>query len=256
MEKKEELSMKKKFAIMVVAVFLALGMYTPACFGYSVAVGDWITYGNSYGNLTGEMAVSVGSSSSGPFNYVYNTFCLEVSENMNWNTPYYVNDISDSAIRGGTDGDGGATPGRDPLSIGTAYLYYNFYAGTLANYNYVDPTNRTTSADALQIAIWYLENEIDSFSTGWHYYGNNWYNVSTTVHNLVDTFLADAASSGWNDIGTVRAVNIVSYDYFGHCTNKQSSLIAEVVVTPEPLTVSLLGLGILALGVMRRRMRK
>lgn len=240
--------MKTKLAIMAFAVILALGMYVPASFGYSVEVGDWIKYYDSTGNLTGEMAVYASDSHYGTYTYMYNTFCLEISESMSYGSAYYVNDISDSAVRGGTDGDGGATPGRDPLSIGTAYLYYNFYVGTLAGYNY----GSANSADALQIAIWYLENEITSYSTGWHNYGG-WYEVTQTVHDLVQSFLDAASTSGWTDIGTVRAVNITTS--YGEC--RQSSLIAErMVVTPEPLTVSLLGLGILGLGLMRRRMHR
>lgn len=243
--------MKTRIAIMAFAVILAFGMYVPASFGYSVEVGDWIKYENSYGNLTGEMEVWASDTHYGTYSYMYNTFCLEISESMSYGSSYYVNDISDSAVLGGTDGDGGATPGRDPISVGTAYLYYNFYMGTLAGYNFIDPTTRTTSADALQIAIWYLENEITSYSTGWHNYGGYYY-VTDTVRDLAQSFLDAAAASGWTDIGTVRAVNIVnSYGQY-----RQSSLIAERVVTPEPLTVSLLGLGILGLGLMRRRMHR
>ena len=91
----------------------------------------------------------------------------------------------------------------------------------------------------------FRSNEISSFSG---------LGLTTAEIALANTFVTAANASGWTDIGTVRVVNIVSYGYDGRVTNRQSSLIAEVAV-PEPLTVSLLGLGILGLGIMRRKMR-
>jgi len=250
MEKKEVLSMKKKIVIMVFAVVLALGMYAPTCLGYSVEMGDWITYGPGIGSnfLTGEMSVSVADTSAGPFGYVYDTFCLEQYETMNWNTPYYVNDVSQYAVHGGTFTS-------DPISNRTAWLYYNYFNNMLAGYDYFGPT-RAQSADALQLAIWYIENEIGSVVG----YGG----ASTLAQTFLNNAMAAAGGMfpSWvNQYAPgqyyVSVVNITTSDINnGYWDQKQSSLIAERVVTPEPMTISLLGLGILGLGLMRRRMHR
>lgn len=241
--------MKTKLAIMAFAVILTLGMYVPASFGYSVAVGNWIKYYDDYGDLTGEMKVYASTSQFGTYSYMYNTFCLEVSETMNYGPyySYYVNDVSGSAIKGGQD-YGNTTPNSDPISVGTAYLYYNFYMGSLAGYNFTNPTLRTASANALQTAIWYLEDEISLTDPQ---IGGN-----TFLQAVITQFGSIANAQLDNSIYSVAAVNITNSSY-PYSTTRQSCLIAEeMVVTPEPLTVSLLGLGILGLGLMRRKMHR
>ena len=86
----------------------------------------------------------------------FQTFCLEENEYIYSNTEHSAT-ISNAAINGGV---GGATDGEDPISVGTAYLYFQFAKGTLPNYNYEGTaTNRKSSAGELQQAIWWLENE-------------------------------------------------------------------------------------------------
>jgi hypothetical protein len=250
MEKKEELSMKTKIAIMVFVVTLAVGMYAPACFGYSVELYDWVKFHSSYGNLTGELTVEVSDYWYGPYTSAgYSTFCLEINESLSPYYVYQVNDISEKAIKGGETT-------YDPIDPRTAYLYYNFFMETLSDYDYTPGAGRVASADALQIAIWYLENEITNYDIGDHWWGSGMhtihYNVSSGVHSLIVKYLDDAAVCGWTDIGTVRAVNIAN---FQGCL-AQSTLIAERVITPEPMTISLLGLGILGLGLLRRRIHR
>ncbi len=240
--------MKRRIAIMAFAVILALGMYVPASFGYSVEAGDWIRFEDSYGTLTGEMEVWASDTHYGTYSYMYNTFCLEIYETMDyydppWYPSYYVNDVSGSAIKGGQD-DGNATPNSDPISVGTAFLYYNFYMGTLENYNFTDAALRTASADALQRAIWYLEDEISDPGS----------NIFLTA--VISQFGSIENAQLDNNIYSVAAVNITT-QWYGTTYYNQSTLIAEeMVVTPEPMTVSLLGLGILGLGLMRRRMHR
>jgi hypothetical protein len=85
----------------------------------------------------------------------FQTFCLEKSEHISpYDATYYVA-FSDSAYYGGI---GGGSDG-DPISIGTAYLYYQFAKGTLGIYNYTTTAGRHASAAALQNAIWCLEEE-------------------------------------------------------------------------------------------------
>jgi hypothetical protein len=85
----------------------------------------------------------------------FQTFCIEHNEFFSPGTPYSAA-ISQNAMYGGQPSGG------DPISIGTAWLYRQFAAGTLSGYNYTYGTAgraSSTSAGALQEAIWWLEAE-------------------------------------------------------------------------------------------------
>src|SRR6185503_5146810 len=88
-------------------------------------------------------------------NSVFQTFCMELDEpvqlGFQW---HYV--LNSAAISGG----GGATAGSDPLDPRTAYLYTQFWNGTLTGYDYTPGPSRQQSAHELQTAIWFLEEEI------------------------------------------------------------------------------------------------
>src|SRR4029077_5677849 len=79
------------------------------------------------------------------------TFCIEDNEFVYPDT-LYNQTINPEAIGGG---DGGPHP--DPVSQGTGWLYSQFAAGTLPGYAY--GVGRLASADLLQKAIWFLEEE-------------------------------------------------------------------------------------------------
>ncbi len=106
----------------------------------------------------------------------FESFCLETNEYIRFNSTdrpkeYYVK-ISDAAVRGGAGGRvtnpapaGGGT--MDPLDQMTAYLYHQFITGQLADYDYAGVGGtRRDSADALQYAIWHIEDEIESLPDG------------------------------------------------------------------------------------------
>jgi len=88
----------------------------------------------------------------------FQTFCIEYSEEFSPGTSYPV-DTGYNALYGHV----GAAPGT-PVTIGTAWLYSQFAAGTLSGYNYTYGSGRTTSANQLQQAIWYLQGEGGSFN--------------------------------------------------------------------------------------------
>jgi hypothetical protein len=159
---------------------------------------------------------------------LFETFCLEVNENIAFGGTYYA-DVSTSTLHGGV---GGGSP--DPLSPETAYLYGMFIAGDLAGYDYDvsgGPAARVASANALQHVIWYLEEEE----------GKTW---TDGDGSKADVFYQDALANAGSDIGDVRVLNLY--------TDAAGTGFAQdhLVMIPEPGALWLVGLGVLAL---RRR---
>jgi hypothetical protein len=162
------------------------------------------------------------------------TFCLERNEGISNNGTYnYV--VNTAAVAGGI---GGGNP--DTLSFGTAYLYELFATGLLGGYNYVDHAGeRRTHAGLLQEAIWVLENEL----TGPQ--GANTF--LTMAINQFGGTLAGARADYVPTQSRVRVLNLFARDG----TYKQDVLVR---VPDAGLTVSLLGLGIMGIAALRRRM--
>lgn len=192
-----------------------------------VEVGDTVTF------LPG-----VGPTGGGVFN-IYNndqgvtfqSFCLERNEYISIGGTYTVAGISNSAMMGGVSG---ATDGADPLSGKTAWLYYNFTTGTLPGY----PSISYSQQGLLQNAIWMFEGELLP--------GNSGYDLNNVFYKL-------ALAQGWADgyIGDVRVLNLVSLSPGGLKGPAQDQLI----VTPEPLSLLLLGLGLMGVAGVRRKIK-
>jgi hypothetical protein len=126
----------------------------------------------------------------------FQTFCVEHDEFVTPGTTYNFN-VSTAADNGGVNTNSG-----DPLGCRTAYLYTQFWNGTLSDYDYELGSGRAASATALQQAIWYLENEV-SYSS-----------LNSQARAWVDE-ATDAVSAGgsWYDqygtgIGNVRVMNM------------------------------------------------
>lgn len=87
----------------------------------------------------------------------FSTFCLERSEFLNFSTTFNVK-VSNAAMKGGNS-SGLLSP--DPLSQSTAWLYKKFIDGSLNGIGeYTSADADTSSVDALQNAIWFLEEEL------------------------------------------------------------------------------------------------
>jgi len=93
-----------------------------------------------------------------PVGASFKTFCLEETEYFSRGKTYRV-DLSNQAVLGGSTAFGGPNP--DPLDVRTAWLYEQFCKGLLAGahgtYTYVN--GQAASEQAVQKAIWYIEQE-------------------------------------------------------------------------------------------------
>ena len=177
----------------------------------------------------------------------FETFCIEFNEYISLPGTYAAG-ISGGAIYGGVAGGidhdfNASTPTTDLISIGTAYLYSQFAAGTLAGYTYAPGAARAASALRLQQAIWYLEDEIALPSTN---------AFLTTVFRLFGTPGAGVgALAGGAKRDSHGAYGVAALNLGGPPPVKQDQLI---MVPDGGLTLTLLGLGLGGLALLRRKL--
>ncbi len=172
--------------------------------------GDGTTAGGSFSAVTGLRGT-------------FETFCIEGNEYLSYGALYYYT-ISDAAVNGGL---GGGSP--DPISDRTRNIYYAFRAGLVGTI--ISSSDADVIADAVQMAIWYEENEV--FSMG---------GPATTLHSYFGN--TNNYVPGYQ---SVKVMNVwQNSDFTG---NKQDQLI----IVPLPHASGLACAGLLGLVSVRRR---
>ncbi len=219
--------MKKLKSLAILAIFFIAMFVVPGAYANPINVNNWVkvydvpNQGNTSG---GEFALKSSSTQNGTYTYQFNTFCLETDEYLNYGEALKVSNISKTAWLGGSNTNAG-----DPLDKRTAYLFYHFIIrdlDTLTSGAYSETGD--AGANALQKAIWYIEQE------------------SGGANNYLVT-LANGASQANLDYAynRVSVLNLVHADG----SNAQDLL----TIVPEPATMLLLGLGLFGIGIASRR---
>jgi hypothetical protein len=108
---------------------------------------------------TGQDFLGNGYVSSTIINGAFETFCVQTGVDCGPGVSY---NYTEASATGANAIQGGIT-----LSIGAAYLYYEFATGNLIGYNYTPGSGRVTTASQLQAALWYFMGEAmpDGFTT-------------------------------------------------------------------------------------------
>lgn len=188
------------------------------------------------------------------YDFLYQSFCLERNESLQFNSSYLVTSISDVAEKGGKGvagfnaNDPNGTAGvSDPISLYTEYLYHNFYHGSLVDYVYTGGLAQESARD-LQFAIWYFEDELEDGEKLWGASNPGWAASSNQFISLATDFVGN--NQGWQGYDDVKVMNIID----SNGGYRQSQLIVSPV--PEPATMFLFGTGLAGLGAFFRKKRK
>jgi hypothetical protein len=243
--------LKRAFFISMMAVVMAFAVAQMGMAGYTIStVGGLGPYTSAGGG--GEFsvrpagglefvwdyyaAVTRDQNGSNPKNF--QTFCLENDEYLSGGNVYDAA-LNTAAVAGGSGG-----PSPDPVSKGTADLFWRFatnnWAGTGVSYAYGGTVaQRQADAGLLQDAIWYLEQEISSISNNKYY---------TYVSGIYGATVGDPNAG----LFPVAALNLSQLDASGKQILNQDVL----TVVPIPPAVFLLGSGFLGLVGIRRWRKK
>jgi hypothetical protein len=188
----------------------------------TITAGDYVKFGDRPGSPGGEFLLTVYDTPGGSPIDQFITFCVQMTEYMNFTSTFQVGSVS-------------TAPDDQPVDLDprTAYLYTSFRNGTLTGYTLGDPT----SANLLQRAIWYFEGE----------------SVGNQNGNMFVQAANDAVAKGWLGLGNVRVLNLFYQD--GRPAQDQLTTV-ELARVPEPSTLSLLGSGIAAFCFRRRARRR
>jgi len=178
------------------------------------------------------------------------SFCIEINESVSPGTEYNF-EVNDEAVRGGVGG-GMGNPPSDPLDSKTAALYTAFSRGTLANFSSTGTVNfsgdtysRQDQAAALQMAIWFLEEEVtsvDAVTAG----RTSDQVLADRIEALSLDFLAQANALDTGTIGNVRVLNVTPLSGSGF---NQDMLI----IIPIPQAGALAAIGLAGMVIRRRR---
>jgi hypothetical protein len=225
-----------------VTLGLLVGVLVATCSGANpYVIINWVDPHGTDGEFT--MTATGGQLNGATFK----TFCIETSEYIGYPTcgPYNYT-ITDAASGQGTDKS-------DPLSIGAAWLYSQFRAGTLADYYNTDPTTYILNQNTLQAAFWWLEDETQPSGFPYDLSNINGNKFLIAANNALHfytsgTLLKLKDDAGANNYG-VKVLHLTTLD--GGRAQDQLCYVPDGGVT-----MALFGFAILGLSAVGRRFSK
>jgi len=175
-------------------------------------------------------------------NPYFQTFCIETMEEFYAGTTYNVTISQDIMY------NGGQFPLGSPITMGTAWLYSQFAAGTLIGsgplpYDYTYGSSRTATAGDLQQAIWYLQDEVGGLVNG-SADGTAFYNAAVAALGVNN--ISDPANGAYG----VVALNLWVPNQDG---SNGAGAQDQLMVVPEPSAASFGLLFLLPLGLNKVR---
>jgi hypothetical protein len=156
---------------------------------------------------------------------LFTTFCIEPNEYFYLGEKLTVQSVGTTILY-----NGGSTP--IALNSQVAFLYHEFAHNSWDEagiFNYTNSDARRADDLLLQQAIWQLQYGGVDEGNKFIKYINDYYGVS-----------------GWQGYGDVAVISLA-----GASGNKQDQL----ALVPEPMTLILLGTGLVGVGIFRKRMK-
>ena len=224
----------KTFGMVVRATVAAAALMGAQLASAQVGVGSIVHLGNGVGSLAGVFNGSVvaGPGAGGTFL----SFCLEKNEFFNSYTQnLYVQGVTNHTV----NAPGAYATTSDPLSSATAWLFTQFSSSGLAGY-----TGTESSANSLQRAIWYLEDEITAVDLNLDAQATTWVAAANA---------ATGPAGSWTGLGNVRVLNLFRDANFTQHSQDQIYLVSSV---PEPETYGMMLAGLGLMGAIVRRRNK
>jgi hypothetical protein len=171
----------------------------------------------------------------------FESFCLERQETF-FPGSLYESVVSDRAILGGNGGPFDLLDGR------SAWLYEQFRAGTLPGYDFTPGPGRAASSADLQMAFWFIEQELGATS-------NAFVTLANTQAVLAGYVTANPDGSFTTlSIGNVRVLQIWDVGFVGDPIGHVHQDMLTLIPLPPAAWAGLASLGgVMILGYVRRR---
>ncbi len=209
-----------------------------------VNVGDTISFSSPSYRIGNGGEFKVNRISPNAQTNLFRTFCVELSEQIGFNTNYKVGGITT-----------GTVASNRALTKATAALYLGFRGATGnilgQTYSYGGGALQGTDGRSLQLAIWKTMgwDVANGFSGAWGSSLNTEYNNDTKAKAWVTAATAVVFPSGGDAFGWVRVINVVG-------TNGSGNFQDQLTLIPEPgsfLIWSLVGIGLISVVRSSRR---